>query len=170
LDILVFLPIAIPSIAIGVSFMICFLAFPALHPFYNTVWIMVFAYLVRFMPLGTRFTHAGLAQIRVELEEAASSSGAGLFTTLRKVTMPLMLPSLIAGGLYLFLLSLKIMSVAAILYSPKSIILPIYIFTLWSNAKLPLVGALAVLMVIVTSIITIVARQISQRHTVVSEQ
>lgn len=170
LDILVFLPIAIPSIAIGVSFMISFLAFPLLHPFYNTVWIMVLAYLVRFMPLGTRFTHAGLAQIRVELEEAAASSGAGLFTTLRRVTMPLMLPSLIAGGLYLFLLSLKIMSVAAILYSPKSIILPIYIFTLWANAKLPLVGALAVLMVIVTSIITIVARQISQRHSMVSEQ
>ena len=86
LDILAFLPYASPSIVTGVGFMVVFLAFR--NPIYGTVWILVLAYISRYMPYGTRFTHAGFIQIHKELEEAAHVSGASLGQTLGRVVFP----------------------------------------------------------------------------------
>ncbi len=167
LDILAFLPYTIPGIAMGFSFMVFFLAFP--NPIYGTIWILVLAYVANFLPLATRFTHAGIAQIRAELEEAAMTAGAGLFTVMRRVLIPLILPSLVAGGLYIFLLSAKVLSMAAILWEPDSVIMSVYLLQIWNEGRLASVGALSVVMITGLTILTIVARMIVQRHTVVAE-
>jgi iron(III) transport system permease protein len=167
LDALVFIPYALPGIAIGFSYMIFFLMFP--NPIYGTIWILVLVYLVRFLPMGTRFTHAGLAQIKAELEEAASTSGAGAFNLMRRIIIPLMLPSLIAGALYLLILSMKVLSMAAVLYTAQSLILPVLLFTLWRDGSIPLTGALSVLMVLVLSGLTILSRKLAQRRGMVAE-
>ncbi|MBM2832284.1 MAG: sugB 2, partial [Dehalococcoidia bacterium] len=167
LDNLVFIPYAVPAVAFGLSYMILFLMFP--NPIYGTVWILVLAYLIRFMPMGTRFTHAGVAQIKVELEEAAATSGAGLFVTLRRIVMPLMLPSMMAGGLYIFVLSLKLLSMAAILYTPKSMILPVLLYQVWREGSIPPAGALSVMMIILFTVLTISSRKLAQRHAVTTE-
>lgn len=167
LDGLVFIPYAVPAVAFGFSYMIAFLIFP--NPIYGTIWIMVLAYLIRFLPLGTRFTHAGVSQIRVELEEAASTSGAGFFTVFRRVVIPLMMPSMMAGMLYIFILSLKTLSMAAILYTPKTLILPVLLYQVWREGSIPPVGALSVLMILLFSILAIASRKLSQRHTIVAE-
>lgn len=162
LDTLVFVPYAIPGIAMGFSMMILFLAFP--NPIYGTVWIMVIAYLVHFLPVATRFTHAGVAQLKAELEEAAFTSGAGTFTMMRRILVPLILPTLVGGALYVFLLASRIMSMAVILYTPDSTVLAVYIYQMWTEGSMPLVGALAVLMVFALTMLTIVSRKLAQRH------
>ncbi|MFC1962481.1 ABC transporter permease [Chloroflexota bacterium] len=162
LDGLLFVPFAIPSIAMAFSFLILFLSIP--NPIYGTIWLLVLVYLVRFLPIGTRFTHAGIAQIKVELEEAAASSGAGLLTILRRIIIPLILPSLIAGGLFMLLLSAKVMSSAAILYTPDSMVLSVMIYQLWNEGSIPLVGALSVLMILVFTIISVASRNMGQRR------
>jgi iron(III) transport system permease protein len=162
LDALVFLPYAIPGIAMGFSMMILFLAFP--NPIYGSIWIMVIAYVVHFIPVATRFTHAGVAQLKAELEEAAMTSGAGMLTMMRRIIIPLMLPTLVGGALYVFLLASRIMSMAAILYTPDSMVLSIFIYQLWTEGTLPQVGALAVLMVFGLTIITIISRKLAQRR------
>jgi iron(III) transport system permease protein len=166
LDGLIFVNYAVPGIATGFAFMIFFLTFP--NPIYGTIWILVLAYLVNFLPIGTRFTHAGLAQIKAELEEAAASSGAGIFTIMRRVVIPLILPSMIAGGLYIFLLSARVLSSAAILYTPDSMVLSVMIFQLWNEGSIPMVGSLAVLMILVFTILTIISRRLGQRRAVVA--
>jgi iron(III) transport system permease protein len=125
--------------------------------------------MVRFLPMGTRFTHAGVAQIKAELEEAAATSGAGLFTILRRIIIPLILPSLIAVGLYIFLLTAKVMSMAAILYTSETMVLSIMIFQLWNEGSIPMVGSLSVLMILAFTIITIISRKIGQRHAMATE-
>ncbi len=167
LDILAFLPYTVPGIAMGFSFMIFFLAFP--NPIYGTLWILILAYLTNFLPIVTRFTHAGLAQIRAELEEAATTSGADLFTVIRRIIIPLILPSLIAGGLYVFLLSARVLSLAAVLWQPDSIILPAYLLDVWVDGGVPQVGALSVIMVVCFTGLTILVRTLGQRRTYVSE-
>ncbi|MBM2832512.1 MAG: sugB 2 [Dehalococcoidia bacterium] len=162
LDTLVFIPYAIPGIAMGFSMMILFLTFP--NPIYGSVWIMVIAYLVHFLPVATRFTHAGVAQLKGELEEAAVTSGAGTFTMMRRILIPLMLPTLVGGSLYVFLLASRIMSMAAILYTPDSVVLAIFIYQIWTEGSMPVVGALAVVMVFALTALTIVSRKLSQRH------
>ena len=167
LDTLSFLPYTVPGIAMGFSFMVVFLTFP--NPIYGTLWILILAYLTNFLPTATRFTHAGIAQIRAELEEAATTAGAGLYTVLRKIIMPLILPSLVAGGLYIFLLSAKVVSMAAILWQPDSIILPVYLLHLWVDGRLPLVGALSVVMITGLTALTIVARTFAQRRSIIAQ-
>jgi len=167
LDTLAFLPYSIPGIAMGFAFMVVFLAFP--NPIYGTIWILVLVYLTAFLPLATRFTHAGLAQISRELEEAATVSGAGLFSVIGRIIIPLMLPSLIAGGLFIFILSAKVMSMAAILWQPDTVILPIYLYQLWFQSSLPIVGAFSVVVIIALTFLTIVLRMFAQRRTIVSE-
>ncbi len=165
LDGLVFLPYAIPGIAIGFSMMIIFLTLP--KPFsliYGTIWIIVIAYLVNFLPIATRFTHAGVAQLKAELEEAAMASGASMFTMMRRILLPLMLPTLVAGGLYIVLLSSRIMSIAVILYTPDSMVLSIFIYQLWTEGSLPQVGALSVVMVFTLTVLTIFSRKLAQRR------
>jgi len=162
LDTLVFIPYAIPGIAMGFSMMILFLTFP--NPIYGSVWIMVIAYLVHFLPVATRFTHAGVAQLKGELEEAAVTAGAGTFTMMRRILIPLILPTLIGGSLYIFLLASRIMSMAAILYTPDSVVLAIFIYQIWTEGSMPVVGALAVVMVFSLTALTIVSRKLAQRH------
>jgi iron(III) transport system permease protein len=166
LDALSFMPYTVPGIAMGFSFMVFFLSFP--NPIYGTLWILILAYLTNFLPIATRFTHAAIAQIRAELEEAATTAGAGLFTVMRRIVVPLIFPSLVAGALYVFLLSSKVVSAAAILWQPDSVILPVYLLQLWVDGRLPLVGALSVVMISGLTVLTIVARAFAQRLSLVA--
>lgn len=167
LDLLAFLPFAVPGIAMGFAFMVAFLTFS--NPIYGTLWIIILAYLTSFLPIGTRFTHAAITQIRAELEEAAATCGAGLFGIMRHILIPLILPSLVSGGLYLFLLCVKVVSAAAILWNPDSVILSIYVLQLWGEGRLPVVSALAVVTVVSLTGLFLAARLLVVRKSVVTE-
>ena len=164
LDYIVFVPYAVPSIAVGLAFMVFFLSFP--NPIYGSIWILVLAYLVHFLPIGTRFTHTAVGQVRVELEEAASISGANLFTMLRRIIVPLILPSLVAGGLFIFLLTVKVMSIAMLLYSTGSNVLPVLILQYWKDGSIGLTSALSVVMLTALVIIIILSRVLIQRRSI----
>lgn len=166
LDGLVFIPYAIPGVAMGFAFMILFLSFP--NPIYGTIWILVLCYFTSFIPTATRFTHAGVAQIKSELEEAAAVSGANLLTMVRRIVIPLMLPSLVAGALYIFLLSVRVMSAAAILFTPKTIVVATMLFQLWNQGSIPQVGTLSVLIITAGTVLTILSRKVSQRRAIVA--
>jgi iron(III) transport system permease protein len=168
LDGLVFVPYALPSIAVGFSYMILFLLFP--NPVYGTIWILVLAYLVSYLPIATRFTNAGMAQLKAELEEAATTSGASMFSVMRRIVMPLMLPSLVAGGLYIFLLAAKVTSLAAMLSTPKSMVMSYYILNLYQEGEFTVIGAFSTLMVVGLTIVTIVSRRLAQRRTLQQER
>ena len=161
LDFLSFVSYAVPGIVVGLSFMIVFLSFR--NPLYGTIWLMALAYWIHFLPIATRFTHAGVTQVNAELEEAAATSGAGFLTTLRTVTMPLILPFLISGGLYLFIMVSKLLSVVAILYTPDTVVFPVYIIKLYDEGFLPEIGALGVIMVGGLTFLTVVVRKLGSK-------
>jgi iron(III) transport system permease protein len=64
----------------------------------GTLWILPLAYLVRNLPLTSRAVTAGLRALDPSLDEAAASLGAGRWRTLRRVTLPLLRPALVAGA------------------------------------------------------------------------
>ncbi|MBI2853548.1 MAG: iron ABC transporter permease [Chloroflexi bacterium] len=152
IDGLAFIPYAIPGIALAVAFMVMFLAFP--NPIYGTIWILVIAYIVRSLPYGTRFTHAGLVQIHKELEEAGKVSGASFGTVFFRIIVPVMKPTLIGGGLYVFIQSVKIFAIAAILFSPSSMVFVVHLYQTWAEGAMGDAAALAVIMIGVISVLT----------------
>jgi iron(III) transport system permease protein len=161
LDALVFIPRTLPGIATGFSLLVLFLAFP--NPIYGSVWIIILAYVVSFLPMATRYTHAGVGQIKAELAEAAAASGAGLLTIFRRIVIPLVLPTMIAGSIFIGLLAVKALGTAAILSGPGNTLLSVYIWDLWVNGVTPLVGAMGTMMFITFAILIFIARRLGQR-------
>ena len=128
LDNITFMPIAIPGIVLGVSLLWVYLALPV--PIYGTIWVLLLAYMTKFMPYGIRATSASMIQINKELEEASLTSGGTWFQTFRKVILPLLMPGFIAGCIYISIIALRELSTSILLYSHKSVILSILAFDL----------------------------------------
>jgi iron(III) transport system permease protein len=160
MDFVIFLPYAISGLVMALGFLILFLAFP--NPLYGTIWLIAIAYTVRFLPTGSRFTHAAVVQIHKELEEAAWASGANFWTTLRRIWVPLLLPALINGWLFIFILSFKVMSIAAMLRSPTNMVLSVYLWMKWTDQGLGPASATAVLLLLVLGAVTIMARRLGE--------
>jgi iron(III) transport system permease protein len=64
----------------------------------GTLWLLPFAYLVRNLPITSRAILAGFRALDPSLDEAAATLGAGRWRTLRRVTLPLLRPAIVAGA------------------------------------------------------------------------
>jgi iron(III) transport system permease protein len=88
-------PVAVPGIVLGLALLIASLALGG--ALYGTIWILLVAYVTRFLPYGMRANGAAMLQIGRELEEEAALGGASWRQTFRLVVIPLLRPGLIAG-------------------------------------------------------------------------
>ncbi|MFQ5798043.1 MAG: ABC transporter permease [Bacteroidota bacterium] len=106
LETVALLPAAIPGTVLAINFILAFNS-PTLFAGYRvlvgTFWILPLAYFVRNMPLVVRSSLAGLEQIDPSLDEAAKNLGASWTRRLRRVLLPVLLPSIISGGLLTFI-------------------------------------------------------------------
>ena len=98
LDALAMLPLALPGIVLAFGYAVVFGVDPGSDPF----WIIVLGYSIRRLPYVVRAADAGFRQVPVALEEAATSLGASGATTLKRITLPLLLGNLVAGGMLAF--------------------------------------------------------------------
>jgi iron(III) transport system permease protein len=161
LDNLTFIPIAMPGIVLGVSLIWVYLTLPI--PIYGTIWVLLLAYITKFMPYGIRSTSATMIQINKELEEASMASGGTWFQTFRKVILPLLMPGFVAGWIYISIISLRELSTSILLYSYNSTVLSIMAFDLWEGGQYTYVCALGVLMVLLLVTMAFVARKLGAR-------
>jgi iron(III) transport system permease protein len=91
----------LPGIVLAFGYVVTYTG-TFLDPLDNPVPLLVIAYAIRRLPYMVRSASAGLQQTSVSLEEASTTFGASRFYTLRKITMPLVMANLIAGGLLCF--------------------------------------------------------------------
>jgi iron(III) transport system permease protein len=95
----------LPHLAIGLGFLV--LAVRIARPIYQTLLLLVIAYLAMFLPQAMASLESGLRRIGPHLEEASRSLGVGGWTTLRRVTIPLIRRSALAGAALVFLSVMK---------------------------------------------------------------
>jgi iron(III) transport system permease protein len=118
IDVAAMLPLAVPGLVMAFGYLAITregrpLAF--LNPVRDPTALLVIAYSVRRLPFVVRSAAAGLTQVSVTLEEAAASLGAGTRRTFSRVTLPLLTPHLLAGGVFAFALSMLEVSDSLIL-------------------------------------------------------
>jgi iron(III) transport system permease protein len=147
LDQLAMLPLAIPGIVLGIAVLRTYLFVPV--PLYGTIWIFVVAFLASYLPYGMRYAYAGLLGVRRELEESSRVLGAGWLATLRRVTLPLIMPTLFSGGIYVFLVTARELSIPLLLYGPESEVVAVIVWELWENGRVGELSAFSVLLSIV---------------------
>lgn len=106
------LPVTFPGIVLGTGFLIAWIS----TPLYGTLWILMLAYIVAFMPVGVRSMEASLGSIAPDLDESARVSGARWFGALRRILLPLMWPGLVSTWLLLFVTFMREVSSSMMLY------------------------------------------------------
>ena len=152
LDVLTTLPLLFPGIVMGLAILRFYLLVPI--PIYGTLWILLVAFVTRYIPYGIRYTHSGLLQLHRELEEAAYTVGASWANCMRRIILPLLTPSFLGGWVFVFLLSAKELSMSILLVSPQTPVVSVAIYELWENGQ---VGELAAFSVIWSAILVSVA-------------
>jgi iron(III) transport system permease protein len=157
LDLLTFIPHAIPGIVTGVALMWVYIFLPV--PIYGTIWILLIAYVTSRIAFGTRVMNAAMTQLHKELEEASYASGGSWFGTFRKITLPLLLPALVNGWIFSAIVVAKAMGSVIMLYSHDSIVLSVLVWELWNNGDVAATAALGVLLIFGLMGATFIARK-----------
>ena len=158
LDLLAFTPHAMPGVIIGLSVLLLYLLLPV--PVYGTIWIIVIALTTQYVSIATRLMSGGITQIHGHLEEAAATSGAGWADTMRRVVLPLVLPAFLNGALLVFLLSIKNLTLALLLYSPRSEVLSTLVWNLWDKADTAGTAVVGIVMIAITLTMAVLLRRV----------
>jgi iron(III) transport system permease protein len=161
LDNLASLPMVFPGLVLGLALMIFYLNVDV--GVYGTMWIMFIAYVTRFMPYGLRFNTTSMMQIHKELEESAAMSGASWGTTFYRVILPLLKPGLLAGWIYIMIVSIRELSSSILLYSPGTEVISIVIWELWENGQYVELSALGVLFILMLMVLVMLAQYIGKK-------
>jgi iron(III) transport system permease protein len=152
------MPYALPGVVVGIA---CILLFVRPLPIigvsiYATKWIILFAYCASFMAIALKPIFAAVTSLDRDIEEAALLDGAGLRKRLYAIIMPLILPSLLAGALMVFLLAFNELTVSALLWSAGTETIGVVLLNL-EDAGLPTqAAATAVISTIVVAILMLV--------------
>jgi iron(III) transport system permease protein len=163
LDGLATVPIAVPSVVMGVGVLYWYLAAPLPVHLYGSLSILIVAFVTITLPYGMRYLAPGMSQIKDELEEAATASGASWLQTFWRVFIPLLMPSLLAAFLYTVIVSFREISAAIFLYTSGTEVVSVQVYDLYSNGSYPVVAALGVVMVVFLSVLAGAVRLISRR-------
>ena len=111
----VYLGYGLPGIVIALS--LVFFGANFAPRLYQTLWMLVFAYVVRFLPQAMGAMQISLLQMNPRLEEAGRSLGLGNRAVFRRITAPIMRPGVLAGMALVFLTTVKELP-ATLLLSP----------------------------------------------------
>jgi iron(III) transport system permease protein len=130
---------------------------------YGTVWIIVWALVINYLPYGVRYSYAGMIQLHRELEEAAAAAGATPITGFRRIVFPLLAPSLIAGWLFIFLLATRVLSLPVLLSGPGSQTMAVAMFDLWGNGQGPELAALGLMWSLSMTCIAVIFYLVARR-------
>ena len=155
------LPLVFPGLVLGLAIMVCYLNVRI--GVYGTLWIMLSAYVTRFMPYGMRYNATSMLALHKELEESAAMSGASWGTAFGRVVLPLLKPGLIAGWIYIVIVSVRELSSSILLYSPGSEVVSIMIWEYWQNGQYVELSALGVMLIIALFCFVLLAQFVGRR-------
>ena len=118
---------------------------------YNTAAIMIIAYLIKYLMMGMRTVVSAMSQIHVSLEESSQISGASWLGTMRRITVPLIFPSIAAGWFLIFIPCFYELSMSTLLYSRDTQVIGYMLHYYWTYTSQQQASAMAfgILLVVV---------------------
>jgi 2-aminoethylphosphonate transport system permease protein len=161
LDALFMLPVAVPSVVVGLAVLVAFSQPPMLLN--GTRWIVILAHTVLVTAFAHQSVSAALRRLDPMYEQAAASLGARPSYVLLRVKLPLLLPSLTAAAGLCFALSMGELSATMMLYPPDWMPLPVLIFTATDRGSLFTGSALAVVLMAATLLALLAVSRIRTR-------
>lgn len=157
LEALAFIPLAFPGTALAIGLLWGYVRLP--FAIYTTIWILLIAYITRFLPFGLRTMTSTMVQVQTELEEASRVCGAGVAYTFRRIMLPLLRPGFMAGWAILATIFIREFSTSLFLYTPRSEPLGPLLYHLWIDGQQGRMSAVGVLVSLLSVLLVVVARR-----------
>ena len=142
LEFLGMLPFSVPGSVIALGVILAWSGKFGIN-LYNTVWIILIAYIARYMAFSLKANSAALEQVHDSLGEAARASGATMAQALRDIVVPLVRPGMVAAFFLIFLPALRELTVSVLLYGPTTRTIGVAIYTLNEDGETVYSAALA---------------------------
>jgi iron(III) transport system permease protein len=161
IEYIVMFPQAVPRLVFAFGLMWAWVVFPI--PIYGTLWLLLIAYLTVFLPLGVRTIAGVMLQIDKSLEECAQMCGASWAFRVRTVTIPLLVPGLVAAWLLLFIASVRELGASILLMGPHSKVITPSIVESWFGTSSELTAALALIQTLVVAVAMVALVALTRR-------
>jgi spermidine/putrescine transport system permease protein len=158
-DAVLYLPVIIPDIVMALSTLLFFVMF-AISLSRYTILIAHIAFNISFVAIVVR---ARLAGMDARLEEAAADLGANEWTTFRRITLPLLMPGIVAAALLAFTLSLDDFVITFFVAGPGSTTLPVRVYSMIKFGVTPEVNAISTLMFVGSTLLVIFSLLLQRR-------
>ncbi len=159
---LVTLPYALPETVTALAMILAFI-----HPFlgvsiYNTIWILLVAYIAAFLAFAVRAVSGALHNLDPSLEEAARSAGASPLRAFSSIVLPLVRSSLAAGWFLAFMPALTELTLSALLFSVGNETIGQVVFGLYQEGRFNLTAALAFSVTIMVLLLSIILSRVTR--------
>jgi iron(III) transport system permease protein len=161
-DWLLGLPLVFPGVVLSLAMLVFYLHFPL--PVYGTLWVLVLAYVPTFTPYAVRYVQPALMQIHRELEESAFVSGARPPTMFRRVLGPLLTPSLAGAWIFICLITIRELAVAALLYTAHTPVVATQLLDMWTNGNITQVSAFGTIVTVLSILVALPVYRVSRRY------
>ena len=150
----VVLPYAVPGVIIALSMILAFSQPIAGVRLYNTIWILLIAYIARFMNLGYNNISGAISQVDTSLEEAARISGASQLRAFKDVMLPLLKSSLISSFFLVVAPTISELSLSSLLWSVGNETIGTIVFSAKEEGRILLTAAIAIILIILVVVRT----------------
>lgn len=161
LELLSLLPYSIPGIVMAIGVILTWSGTLGVN-LYNTIWIILVAYLARYLSFSMKSASASLQQVHPSLEEAARSCGASHFESLKDVTLPLIRPAMVSGFFLIFLPAMRELTTSVLLYGPYTRTIGVAIYSLRSDGYIVNASALAAMTIMLILILNTIVNYMLQ--------
>jgi iron(III) transport system permease protein len=156
-DYLATLPIGVPGLVMGMAFLITWIRTP-LYGF--PLFLLMLAYMTRYLPYGLRTISSVLRSLSPELEESSRVCGSTFLRTIRKVTVPLLRPGIFAAYLMLFIMFIRELPVSALLATEASTPMAVALYVISDNEQLGVTAAFALVQAALLLVGTVIFRRL----------
>lgn len=156
------IPYVMPGIVIGIAFIAAFNTGPVVLT--GTAAIIVLSIFIRRLPYSVRTTASSLRQISPSMEEAAISLGYSPFRAFLKITVPLIVPGIIAGGMLSFVTAINELSSSLVLYVGSTMTMPVRIYLLILDGDFGTAAAMSSILLVLSGVAVYLAFRLMGRN------
>ncbi|MDO4311795.1 MAG: iron ABC transporter permease [Eubacteriales bacterium] len=163
MQLVVVLPYAVPGVIIALSMILAFSQPIFGLRLYNTIWILLIAYIARFMNLGYNNISGAISQVDASLEEAARISGASQLRAFRDVMLPLLKNSLISSFFLVVAPTISELSLSGLLWSVGNETVGTIVFSAKEEGRILLTAAIAIILIILVVVINLLVSSLTDK-------
>ena len=161
LEVISVLPYSIPGTVLSIGVILAWSGSLGIK-LYNTIWIILVAYMARYLSFSMKTSSAALLQVHSSLEEAARVCGASHTESLSDVTLPLIRPAMVSGFFLIFLPAMREVTTSILLYGPYTRTLGVQIYSLRDAGMIPQAAALATVAIGIIMLLNAIVTQITK--------